>query len=160
MPHKRRSRNSVPSGEELGPLEWEVLEILWQEQRCSVRDVVERLPRARAYTTVMTTLSRLFAKGLVKRSMCGRRFLYAPRLDRQQVDVLQAQRVISSIRRIQEKSRTPGLINSLIFRGLWEDDPQECEWLAKTMQLRLPVRKNHRAEVSNGRRTRSRSYRG
>lgn len=64
----------------LGPLEMEIMEVVWATGRCSVRDVVERLHSRLAYTTVMTTLDRLFKKGLLVREKSERAFVYAPRL--------------------------------------------------------------------------------
>jgi len=61
----------------LGPLEMEVMEVIWEAGRCSVRDVVERLNSRLAYTTVMTTLDRLFKKGLLNREKSERAFLYS-----------------------------------------------------------------------------------
>jgi len=64
----------------LGPLEIQVMEVLWTDDARSVRDVVEKLDRKLAYTTVMTTLDRLFKKGLLDREKSDRAFLYRPRL--------------------------------------------------------------------------------
>lgn len=64
----------------LGPLEAQVMEVLWANGKCTVREVVERLGRSIAYTTVMTTLDRLYRKNLVTRRMRGRAYLYAPRV--------------------------------------------------------------------------------
>ena len=44
-----------------------MLELLWDYGESSVHDVAERLTRPLAYTTVMTTLDRLFKKGLLER---------------------------------------------------------------------------------------------
>jgi predicted transcriptional regulator len=68
----------------LGRLEVSVMEILWARGECSVRDVVHRLDRKLAYTTVMTTLDRLFKKGMLDRQKSDRAFLYSPRLSRQE----------------------------------------------------------------------------
>jgi predicted transcriptional regulator len=57
--------------------------ILWAHGESSVHDVIERLRRPLAYTTVMTTLDRLFKKGVLERRKPERAFLYAPRLSRQ-----------------------------------------------------------------------------
>jgi len=62
-----------------GPLEITVLEILWANGESNVHDVVQRLGRPLAYTTVMTTLDRLYKKGLLERRKEERAFLYAPR---------------------------------------------------------------------------------
>ena len=53
----------------LGPLEAEIMEVVWDTGEVTVRDVHKELRTSRplAYTTVMTTLGRLADKGLVKR---------------------------------------------------------------------------------------------
>jgi len=66
----------------LGHLEHRVMELLWAHGECSVHDVVERLGRPLAYTTLMTTLDRLFKKDLLVRRKSERAFLYAPRWTR------------------------------------------------------------------------------
>ena len=60
----------------LGRLEREVMEVVWTRREQAVRDVQARLPRPVAYTTVMTTLDRLYKKGLVTRRREGRAFVY------------------------------------------------------------------------------------
>ena len=68
----------------LGHLEVSVMEILWSRGESSVRDVVHQLPRTLAYTTVMTTLDRLYKKDLLSRRKSERAFLYSPRLSPQE----------------------------------------------------------------------------
>jgi len=68
----------------LGHLELRVMEVLWTHGESTVHDVVQRLGRPLAYTTVMTTLDRLFKKDLLVRRKCERAFLYAPRWTRQE----------------------------------------------------------------------------
>ena len=63
----------------LGPLEITVMRILWECGESSVRHVIQRLDRQLAYTTVMTTLDRLYKKGLLDRRKSDRAFLYSPR---------------------------------------------------------------------------------
>jgi predicted transcriptional regulator len=66
----------------LGPLEIRVLECLWQTgNERTVRGLLDRFPEL-AYTTVMTTLDRLFKKGLLDRSRRDRAYCYRPRFDR------------------------------------------------------------------------------
>ena len=70
-------------GGPLGPLEREVMEVLWgSKDSLAVRDVLERLNRRRkpklAYTTVMTVLSRLAEKEVVTREKVGRGYAYLP----------------------------------------------------------------------------------
>jgi predicted transcriptional regulator len=60
------------------------MEVLWARGRSNVRDVVQDLCRPLAYTTVMTTLDRLFKKKLLAREKSDRAFFYVPKLSREQ----------------------------------------------------------------------------
>ena len=71
------------AGSTLGPLDAEVMAVLWRaDAPLPVREVAAELNAGRdtalAYTTVMTVMSRLAAKGILARSRSGRRFVYAP----------------------------------------------------------------------------------
>jgi predicted transcriptional regulator len=68
--------------EALGHLEVTVMNILWSHGEGNVHDVSQRLGRPLAYTTVMTTLDRLFKKGLLNRRKEERAFYYWPRFSR------------------------------------------------------------------------------
>ena len=82
---KPRGRNPNPGGPlGLGPLESGVMEILWVRGECNVHQVVRHLQRPLAYTTVMTTLDRLYKKGLLDRRKSERAFFYTPRMSRHQ----------------------------------------------------------------------------
>ena len=63
-------------------LEESVMEILWVAGESNVRAVADHLDRPLAYTTVMTTLDRLYKKGLLERRKSDRAFLYSPKLSR------------------------------------------------------------------------------
>ena len=62
-----------------GALEAEVLSALWASQSpLSPAEVRDTLPGDLAYTTVMTTLTRLYEKGVVSRQRVGRTYVYEP----------------------------------------------------------------------------------
>ena len=68
----------------LGPLEDQVMRIVWARDQATVREVQEELLRRRtvlAYTTVMTVMARLAQKGLLSRRRVGRSFLYEVRIN-------------------------------------------------------------------------------
>jgi predicted transcriptional regulator len=67
------------SGTPLGPLEQQVLEALWTRGTATVRELLEDQKITQAYTTVMTTLDRLYKKRLLDRIAEGRAFRYFPR---------------------------------------------------------------------------------
>jgi predicted transcriptional regulator len=68
-----------------GPLEIRVLDALWSrgEPAC-VREIQPQFPGV-AYTTLMTTLDRLFRKGTLTREKTGRAFYYRPKGSQQQL---------------------------------------------------------------------------
>ncbi len=74
----------------LGPLEWRALEALWSRpDAVSVRDLTPDFPDI-AYTTLMTTLDRLYRKGVLAREKQGRAFLYRPRFTRAEFESTRA----------------------------------------------------------------------
>lgn len=68
----------------LGELEAEIMELMWSRDQATVRDIHDTLAlrRAIAYTTVMTTMSRLFDKGILRRRPQANHYLYSPALTR------------------------------------------------------------------------------
>jgi predicted transcriptional regulator len=66
----------------LGPLETRLLELLWSRREPANAGQIQRSHPALAYTTIMTTLDRLYRKGLLLRTKEGRAFVYATRYTR------------------------------------------------------------------------------
>lgn len=81
----------------LGSLEREVMESVWQGRDVTVRDVLAWLSRPVAYTTAMTTLDRLYKKGLVARTRSGRAFVYTAAWSREQLEAAVASGVLSGL---------------------------------------------------------------
>ena len=68
-----------------GPLEIRVLDALWSRGTpACVRDLQPQFPGV-AYTTLMTTLDRLFRKGTLARDKNGRAFYYRPKASQQEL---------------------------------------------------------------------------
>jgi predicted transcriptional regulator len=70
----------------LGKLEREVMEQVWQGGEINVRELWVAFGHRLAYTTLMTTLDRLYKKGLLKRRKEGRAFLYSSRISREELE--------------------------------------------------------------------------
>lgn len=70
----------------LGELEHDIMAVLWNRGEATVRQVHEHLEKRRklAYTTVMTVMSRLAAKGLLLKSKVGNAFVYTPTSTREE----------------------------------------------------------------------------
>jgi len=69
---------------DLGHLERDLMERIWEIGESSVTQVHESLLGRLAYTTIMTTLDRLYKKGLLDRRKQGRAFLYSALVSRAQ----------------------------------------------------------------------------
>src|SRR6478672_8342358 len=87
---------------ELHELESEVMEDVWsRDGEVAVRDVMEtlnkRTKKPRAYTTYMTILGRLYAKGLVTRRREGKTDLYTPTFTREEYADLRARAGVDSL---------------------------------------------------------------
>lgn len=63
----------------LGPLEQQLLQSLWERKSATVRELLDGEDLQLAYTTVMTTLDRLYKKNLLDRTAEGRAFRYSLR---------------------------------------------------------------------------------
>ena len=86
----------------LGSLEERLMHILWKAGPLSVREVNQRLgEQSLAHTTVMTTLDRLFKKGLLSRTKDGVAYLYSAALSR---DAYQQRLVESTVSGLMSKT--------------------------------------------------------
>jgi predicted transcriptional regulator len=83
----------------LGPFEQQVLEKLWKNGSATVRELLADGEIRQAYTTVMTTLSRLHKKGLLDRVAEGKAFRYTPHHTPEE---LQRVTTLDSIRQLLE----------------------------------------------------------
>jgi predicted transcriptional regulator len=79
------SRRNEPLEALLGPLEQEVMDVVWRRGDTTVRAVHDDLAARRtiAYTTVMTTMTRLATKGLLTRDTEGLAHRYRPAVSRE-----------------------------------------------------------------------------
>ncbi|MGG3572384.1 BlaI/MecI/CopY family transcriptional regulator [Bacillus gobiensis] len=64
----------------LGPLELQIMKIVWERGEASVQEVLNDLNKENdyAYTTIMTIMSRLVDKEILHRIKSGRFYVYKP----------------------------------------------------------------------------------
>lgn len=78
----------------LGPLEREILEILWQLGSATVKEIHDRIladpNRELAYASVTTVLNRLTGKGWLACDRHGRAFRWRPLVSQEEARMLQA----------------------------------------------------------------------
>ncbi len=80
----RFNPSSSKSKKVLGPLEGDIMEVVWSQGSSTVGAVHKALreKKAIAYTTVMTTMSRLAKKHLLNQDTSTSSYVYTPTLDR------------------------------------------------------------------------------
>ena len=81
----------------LGVLEREVMGVIWKAGEISVREACARLDSSVAYTTVMTTMDRLFKKRLLGRRKVGRAFVYSATATRDEMEGAVATELVQSL---------------------------------------------------------------
>ena len=86
--------DSKPHQISLGPLEKEILDLLWQAGAATVKDIHDQIltdpDRELAYASVTTVLRRLQKKGWVTCDKRDRAFLWHPRISREEAQIVQA----------------------------------------------------------------------
>lgn len=105
----------------LGPLERQLLQALWARGNATVRELLDDEKVTQAYTTVMTTLDRLYKKKLLDRVAEGRAFRYTPR---QSPDEMRRVAVIEGIRQLLGSADSSALPLSYLVEAVSEHDAE------------------------------------
>ena len=71
----------------LGRLELQIMNIVWDKRKATVHDVKEAISRGRkpAYTTILTMMRKLEAKGYLKHEVDDRTYVYQATISRRVV---------------------------------------------------------------------------
>ena len=141
-----RSRRSVLAAKALltrrsglGPLESSVLDHLWDDPRALTVRHLQRVFPDHAYTTLMTTLDRLYRKGLLVRRRLGRAFTYEPRCSR---EVLLSEQVSGHFTDLLGASVASTTILSTLVRAVGRTDAgllDELDILVQAERSRLKL---------------------
>ena len=111
-------------------LEAEIMEEVWalEEGDFSVADICSRLQEGReiAYTTVMTTISRLYEKGILDRKKEGKRYLYRSKQSREEFLVSLTKKVLSSLPDIGQETAMSLLVDHVATADASELDRLEA----------------------------------
>jgi predicted transcriptional regulator len=91
------SRLPSSIADRIGPLESELLRLVWERGNATVRELLDCGQLSCAYTTVMTTLDRLYKKALLNRTPEGRAFRYSPRQTREEFNGAILRRVMGDV---------------------------------------------------------------
>jgi predicted transcriptional regulator len=116
----------------LGTLEREVMAVVWDRGEVNVRDVCSRLSAPVAYTTVMTTMDRLFKKRLLSRKKVGRAFVYQAAATREELEGAVATELVQSL--LQRPGGAPLPILSSLVDAVSEGDRGLLDDLARLIR--------------------------
>lgn len=106
----KSSRDMLDSS--LGTLEREVMTLVWHHGEINVREACDLLTSTVAYTTVMTTLDRLFKKGLLARRKVGRAFVYRATATRGELEGAVATELVHGL--LQRDAAALPILSSLV----------------------------------------------
>jgi len=122
----------------LGPLEEQILRIVCESGRSTVRDVLRALNHSHAYTTVMTTMDRLFQKGLLRREAHGKAYVYCPVLTVRQLETQVARDLITAFLACWQDS--PGLLASALVDAVGAYNATLLDTVADEIRIRRLLR--------------------
>jgi len=79
--------------------ELEVLQVMWEKQPCTVRDVHEELVKTKdvGYTSTLKLMQIMFDKGLVDRDTSSRSHLYIALISREQAQSTALNKIIDTV---------------------------------------------------------------
>jgi BlaI family transcriptional regulator, penicillinase repressor len=98
----------------LGPLEMEVLDVIWEMEQATSREIFEKMRERKrlGQSTVLTVLRRLSDRGILRRQAGADVYVYSPAMEREQ---LGGQMIDDVVNRIYGGSVEP-VISYLMMR--------------------------------------------
>jgi predicted transcriptional regulator len=122
-------------------LEQELLSALWMRGSATVRELLDAGGINLAYTTVMTTLDRLYKKQLLNRSADGRAFRYSPRYTQEE---LEKAAVGETVRQLLGSGEAAALPLSYLVEAVSEHDAALLDDLQRLLDEK---RRERRSEL-------------
>lgn len=130
-----------PKQMSLGPLETEILHIVWELGSATVKDVHDRIladpDRELAYTSVTTVLRRLTEKGWLACDTQGRAFYWRPLVTKEQAQAIDAHEKLHRFLAVSNPDVVAAFADSL--------DYASCEQL-EAIALRIQAARRQREE--------------
>lgn len=125
----------------LGKLEAQIMEAMWSAEGPvsveEVREVLAKSGKEAAYTTIMTTLGRLYTKGLLAREMRGKAYFYTPRVTRRELTSNVTKQVIDGL---MATFAEPAM--AYFVEALSDDDPSKLDALARMIEQKKKDRES------------------
>lgn len=136
-------KGAPESLEPLGSLESQLMERIWARGEISVRDLHAELESRLAYTTIMTTLDRLFKKGLLNRRRAGKPYLYEAKLSENEYHERLTQHFFGMV---MHDGKNRGVILSGFVDAVSGTDQQMLEKLEELVKAKRRALRHRRPE--------------
>ncbi|HZZ41237.1 MAG TPA: BlaI/MecI/CopY family transcriptional regulator [Acidobacteriaceae bacterium] len=114
--------------ETLTEAELRIMQVLWQKGPATVQHILDALPGALAYNTILTTIRILERKGYVEHAKDGRAHVYNPLVAQEDATRSEIRHLVS---RFFRNSHEDLVLNILEDRGM---DPEELERLRRMLE--------------------------
>ncbi|OOP57887.1 MAG: hypothetical protein AYP45_00770 [Candidatus Brocadia carolinensis] len=126
----------------LGTLEKDIMEVLWERQESSVKDILDAFPADRniSYSAVITVTNRMTKKGLLKKRKMGKAYFYKPIYDREQFFEMVSKKVVEGISGFSLKSAMVHFVDYMS-----QMDPEKMEYFSKLIES-----KRKKQAIQNG----------
>ena len=116
----------------LSRLEFKIMETLWANSECSIRELQEAFPEKKrpAYTTIQTTVYRMEAKGVVRRlKKVGNFHVFVPAISRESAQ----RRLMDDLLSLFGGRAQPVLTHLIESGKLSLEDVKEAEGLLRNL---------------------------
>ena len=133
--------SSLGSKPPLGPLESQIMEIIWNKGEVTIRDIYDILRKQRdfAYTTIMTVVHNLYRKGLLSQRKDGNAHFYTANQSRSQFI---RSRVAEALDALLEDFTEPAMAH--LAERLSKTDATQLDELEKIIAERRAQEKNNK----------------
>jgi predicted transcriptional regulator len=127
----------------LGPLERQIHHAVWMRGTATVREVLEDGTIWQTYTTIMTTMDRLFRKGLLVRVQEGKAFRYSARYSPEELERLAA---MNGIRRLLGSEHASLHLSYFVEAVSAQDEKllEELQTLVERQRAELQLKKGEK----------------
>ncbi|MDI6815701.1 MAG: BlaI/MecI/CopY family transcriptional regulator [Actinomycetota bacterium] len=126
----RVRKNRVGVGSGLGELEADIMRVVWELGGATVKDVFEELypDKHLAYTTIMTVMSRLANKNVLKQDRTGTAYMYTPNVSQEDMANAMITQVVEKVM----GGRVAPVLSFLLNKG--NIDEQELDRIKQAIQ--------------------------
>ena len=127
----------------LGPLERQIHHAVWMRGTATVREVLEDGTIWQTYTTIMTTMDRLFRKGVLVRVQEGKAFRYSARYSPEELERMAA---MNGIRRLLGSEHASLHLSYFVEAVSAQDEKllEELQTLVERQRAELQLKKGEK----------------